>query len=314
MGNITVGGTGKTPHLKALLQLLMDGDKVMRWAVLSRGYGRKTKGLLQVDREGTPNEFGDEPLEVARKFPGVPVYVGENRIEGIQHIHESGMADAVILDDGLQHRALKPTFSLALVDITQPIDRDHFLPRGRLRDMPQRIQSVDAVILSRCPIALTRGDLRLWRHRLGLRPDQILLHSGSKPDGLRDLKTKRYAAWPLACIAVSGIAQPIQFEEHLARHCRVTRHFAYPDHQPFEAGHFQDWSAALEAPVDSGPAPEAIITTEKDAERIRPFAEAQGLPILVLRLKIHWWDEVALRELLSTLHQKLEASLQGPDI
>ena len=314
LGNVTVGGTGKTPHLKVLLRKLMDQEKDIRWAVLSRGYGRKTQGFLRVDREGTPQDFGDEPLEVARKFPGVPVYVCEDRLQGLEQIAQSGLADAVLLDDGLQHRKLRPTVGIALVDTTQPVDRDHFLPRGRLRDLPERIQEADAVILTRCPAALTKGDLRLWRHRLHLTADQPLLHTGTRPDGLRAMASKRYAGWPMRCIAVSGIAQPAQFEAQLSRNCRVLHHFAYSDHQSFTPDHVAEWRAALERPDDRGQLPEAIITTEKDVERIRPLAEAADLPILVLHLHIHWWDEEALGGLLSTVRQRVEASRSNPDI
>ena len=314
LGNVTVGGTGKTPHLKALLQKLMDGGKDTRWAVLSRGYGRKSKGFLRVDRAGTPEEFGDEPLEVARKFPGVPVYVCEDRIRGLEQIQQAGLADAVLLDDGLQHRRLIPTVAIALVDTTQPVDRDHFLPRGRLRDLPERIQSADAVILTRCPGALTKGDLRLWRHRLQFQSAAPLLHSGARPDGLRAMATKRYAGWPMRCVAVSGIAQPAQFEAHLSRHCRVAQHFAYPDHQAFTPQHLEEWRRALAQPDDRDQLPEALITTEKDAERIRPLAGAADLPILVLNLHIQWWDEEALDGLLSTIRKRVEASGSNPDI
>ena len=314
LGNVTVGGTGKTPHLKVLLQKLMDGEKDTRWAVLSRGYGRKTKGFLRVDRNGTPDDHGDEPLEVARKFPGVPIYVCEDRIEGIAQIQSAGLADAVILDDGLQHRRLKPTFGIALVDTTQPVDRDHFLPRGRLRDLPERIREADAVILTRCPSALTKGDLRLWRHRLHLREEQLLLHTGTRPEGLRVMATKRYAGWPMQCIAVSGIAQPAQFEAQVERHCRVQHHFAYPDHQEFNAEHVDTWRKALATANARGQFPEAIITTEKDVERIRPLTEAADLPILVLKLHIHWWDVDALDALLSSIRGQVEGSRSNPDI
>lgn len=314
LGNVTVGGTGKTPHLKELLQLLMDQGKETRWAVLSRGYGRKSKGFLRVDREGDPADFGDEPLEVSRRFPGIPVFVCEDRLHGLEKISKTGLADAVILDDGLQHRKLSPSVSIMLVDTTQPVDRDHFLPRGRLRDLPSRVATADAVILTRCPAALTRGDLRLWRHRLALRPDQHLLHTGSRPEGLRAMATKRYAAWPLSCIAVSGIANPGQFEEHLSKNCRVARHFSYADHYAFEPTDLAEWKAALNGIQAKGPLPEAIITTEKDAARIRPLAEAADLPILILGLQIRWWDEDALADLFKTLKSGVAASASDQDI
>ena len=313
LGNVTVGGTGKTPHLKVLLQRLMDKGHGERWAVLSRGYGRQSKGFLRVERSGTPTEFGDEPLELARRFPGVPVFVCEDRLEGLRCIAETGLADAVVLDDGLQHRRLKPTVALMLVDTTQPVDRDHFLPRGRLRDLPTRVSEADAVILTRCPSMLTKGDLRLWRHRLQLKPDQPMLHTGTQIAGLRAMATKRYAGWPAGCIAVSGLANPAQFEQQVSKQCRVLSHFAYPDHHTFTPSDLENWKTALDTDF-GGRTPEAIITTEKDAERIRPLEAAKDLNILIVSLKIQWWDEEPLGALLSSLRKKVGVSKDGSDI
>lgn len=311
LGNITVGGTGKTPHVMSLMQALHNHVPGRRWAVLSRGYGRKTKGYLEVDREGTARDFGDEPLEVARRFPGTKVAVCEDRLAGIARLADSNTVDAVLLDDGFQHRRLDPTYSIVLVDATQPVDRDHFLPRGRLRDLPQRLQAADAVVISRCDDVLTRGDLRLWRHRLALQPDQLLLHTGTMVDGLRNLHTKRYAGWPRRCIAVSGIAHPAQFEAGLARNCEVVRHFSYPDHHDFTPEEAEQWMQALQ---EGDRAPEAIITTEKDASRIRILGMSQEVPILVMGMKVKWWDEEALNALLTSIDQRVEASRTDADI
>lgn len=310
LGNITVGGTGKTPHVIALLQALSASDSSRKWAILSRGYGRQTKGYLQVDRAGSPEEFGDEPLELARKFPGVHVAVSEDRLAGLQALKDQGLADAVILDDGFQHRKLSPTYSIVLVDATQPVDRDYFLPRGRLRDLNERLQAAQAIVITRCPDALTKGDLRLWRHRLQLKPDQLLLHSGTMVEGLRDLRTKRYAGWPRKCIAISGIAHPAQFEASLARNCKVIQHFSYPDHHAFTPEEVQEWCTA----IAGDPALEAVITTEKDAARLRSMSLPEDLKILVMGMQVKWWDEDALLALLTSIDKRVDASAPVSDI
>ncbi len=310
LGNITVGGTGKTPHVMALLQALSEANPHRRWAILSRGYGRKSNGYLQVDKDGSPEEFGDEPLELARKFPKVNVAVSEDRLAGIQSLKDQGLADAVILDDGFQHRRLAPTYSIVLVDATQPVDRDYFLPRGRLRDLKSRLQAAQAVVITRCPDALTKGDLRLWRHRLQLKPDQLLLHSGTMVEGLRDLRTKRYAGWPRKCVAVSGIAHPTQFESSLARNCKVTQHFSYPDHHSFTPEEVQEWRSAIAADM----AVEAVITTEKDAARLRSMSLPEDLKILVMGMQVKWWDEDALHALLTSIDKQVDASAPVSDI
>ena len=310
LGTITVGGTGKTPHVMALLQAMTAANPNRRWAILSRGYGRATKGYLQVDREGSPEEFGDEPLELARKFPKVSVVVSEDRVAGIEALKTQGLADAVILDDGFQHRRLLPAYNIVLVDATQPVDRDYFLPRGRLRDLKDRLQAAQAVIITRCPDTLTKGDLRLWRHRLQMKPEQLLLHSGTMVEGLRDLRTKRYAGWPRNCIAVSGIAHPAQFEASLSRNCKVSRHFIYPDHHTFKPEEVEEWRAALKG----AGYPEALITTEKDAARLRNMALPEDLQILVLSMQVKWWDEDALHALLTSIDKRVEASAAVTDI
>ena len=244
------------------------GRWVDRWVDRTVG---QTEGP-RVDRTVGQTE---DRLEGRMEDPRVDRTVGrmEDRLEGLKRIAETGLADAVVLDDGLQHRRLKPTVSLMLVDTTQPVDRDHFLPRGRLRDLPTRVPEADAVILTRCPSPYTKGDLRLWRHRLRLKPDQPLLHTGTQVDGLRVMTTKRYAGWPSSCIAVSGLANPAQFEHQLSRQCRVLSHFAYPDHHTFTEDDLREWAASLKKET-AGRRPEAIITTEKDAERIRPLVAA----------------------------------------
>lgn len=311
MGNITVGGTGKTPHVKALMEALAQRESPVRWAILSRGYGRSTTGFLRVEKDGTAADYGDEPLELCRKFPKSTVAVCEDRVAGISRLQTSGLADAVILDDGFQHRRLTPTYSILLVDSTQPIDRDHFLPRGRLRDLPERASTADAVIITRCPDAMTKGDLRLWRHRLHMKPEQWLLHTGTAVEGLRDLRTKRYSAWPRKAMAVSGIAHPGQFEADLNRNCRVTKHFSYPDHHVYTAKELAEWNAHFQNELSGA---EAIITTEKDASRLRHLDLPEGVPFLVMGQAIKWWDDDALQSLLTSILSRVDASRSETDI
>jgi tetraacyldisaccharide 4'-kinase len=128
---------------------------------------------------------------------------------------------------------------------------------------------------------------------------------------LRNMHTKRYAAWPRRCIAVSGIAHPAQFEAGLSRNCQVVRHFAYPDHHSFTREEMQEWTAA--ATEGDFPA-EAIITTEKDASRIRALQGTPEVPVLVLGMQVKWWDEDALQQLLTSISARVDASTVDPDI
>ena len=173
VGNITVGGTGKTPHVEMILRLLQQSpewcDKQL--AVLSRGYKRDSTGFQQVTAEGSAAMYGDEPMQIKKKFPGVVVAVDKKREQGCDLLahpekltgrrwekrcwnREFKPADYILLDDAFQYRRLKPPKSVVLVDSNRPVQKDMLLPLGRLRDLPERIYDADALIVTQCPAAL----------------------------------------------------------------------------------------------------------------------------------------------------------------
>ena len=186
IGNITVGGTGKTPHTEMLLRTLLEDDQ---WhgkniAVLSRGYKRKTKGFQQVTADGRAIDFGDEPLQIKKKFPMATVAVDKSRKEGCMFltdpesintskkgkkcIHKDfPKADLILLDDAFQHRAVKAGLSIVLVDYSRPVFKDYLMPIGRLRDLPERIKAADIVIVSKCPKYLDAWERSKWCEALG---------------------------------------------------------------------------------------------------------------------------------------------------
>lgn len=199
VGNIAVGGTGKTPFTELLLKMLgtagaagmadggvgtdgvtdtagvgtdgvasvTDTAGVGRVGVLSKGYGRKSKGFLYVTPDGTPGQFGDEPLQIKRKFPGLPVAVCSSRIKGCRQMAGDGCG-LIILDDAFQHRALKADCNIVLVEYGRPLRKDHLLPLGRLRDIPERVADADIIIASKCPDDLTAAEREAWLAGLGL--------------------------------------------------------------------------------------------------------------------------------------------------
>ena len=149
VGNITVGGTGKTPHTEMILRLLQEAGR-SGLAVLSRGYKRKSKGFQTVQVDSTAAFAGDEPLQIKRKFPAVDVAVDKNRVEGCAKLVESG-ASLIVLDDAFQYKKLHASLNVVLVNSHRPIFEDRLLPFGRLRDLPSRIADADVVIVSKCP-------------------------------------------------------------------------------------------------------------------------------------------------------------------
>ena len=166
VGNITVGGTGKTPHTELILRLLQESD---RWgnaslAVLSRGYKRRSKGFQIVQRDSTATFAGDEPLQIARKFPAVTVAVDKNRVEGCEKLG----ADIIVLDDAFQYKRLHASLNIVVVDWSRPVFDDRLLPFGRLRDLPKRLFEADVVIVTKCPPGIEEQEKAAFAEKLRL--------------------------------------------------------------------------------------------------------------------------------------------------
>ncbi len=158
VGNITVGGTGKTPAVEAIVRMLR---KECRVAVISRGYGRKTKGFILVNTDDSAGKVGDEPIQIKRKFPDVTVAVDKIRERAVKillEMPESTRPQIIVLDDGFQYRKLSRTQDIVLVDYSRPIFRDNLLPLGRLRDLPSRISEAGTVIITKCPMIPDDGE------------------------------------------------------------------------------------------------------------------------------------------------------------
>ena len=150
VGNITVGGTGKTPHVELLLRLL----EFRAVAVLSRGYKRKSRGFRVVQETDTARSVGDEPLQMARKFPSATVAVDKDRLHGCREL-AAGHPQVIVLDDAFQYRKLDASLKIVLVDYSRPVFEDRLLPWGRLRDLPSRIRKAHAVVVTKCPSELS---------------------------------------------------------------------------------------------------------------------------------------------------------------
>ena len=299
IGNITVGGTGKTPHTEMLIRTLLQDEE---WgsrsiAVLSRGYKRKTKGFQQVTSDGTALAYGDEPLQIKKKFPGITVAVDKSRTEGCDFLaHPDKLqttkkgkkcidkdlpaADLIILDDAFQHRALKPTLSIVLVDYNRPIFKDHLLPMGRLRDLPERIAAADIVIVSKCPNDVNAWEKCTWAENLGIRNFDAASCSGTRRNGKKQhifFSTITYDAaeavfpegnpryiYTNRLVLFSGIANDTPLLSYLSSDYKIVRHFKFPDHHKFSRADINTIaSAAKEFPTS------VIMTTEKDCQRIR---------------------------------------------
>ncbi|MDR2362005.1 MAG: tetraacyldisaccharide 4'-kinase [Prevotellaceae bacterium] len=271
VGNITVGGTGKTPHTEKLTTLLQDPQHT---AILSRGYKRSTKDFRYVSFDDTPATVGDEPLQMKRKFPDVTVAVDRRRVNGIrQLIADNDGIKRVILDDAFQHRRVRPTVSVLLVDYNRPVRNDFLIPLGRLRDSKNQIPRADMVIITKCPPDLSPIAQRILTHDMRLFPYQSLFFTTYDYGeacmvfaGATSLQSPPPRLSPVAdeCLLITGIANPAPLVAYLAKINRPpVTHLAFADHRTFTARDVRKINdAALRHPNIP------VITTEKDAMRL----------------------------------------------
>ncbi|WP_288068234.1 tetraacyldisaccharide 4'-kinase, partial [Xylanibacter rodentium] len=269
VGNITVGGTGKTPHVEYLIRLLQDKFRV---AVLSRGYKRKSRGFVIANEESTVKDIGDEPYQMKQKFPHVTVAVDKNRHNGINKLTEGEAGkkiDVVLLDDAFQHRYVKPGINILLVDYHRLIIYDKLLPAGRLREPLSGKDRADIVIVTKCPRDLKPMEFRVITKAMCLYPYQHLYFTMLDYDALRPIYCGEER--PLDTISaddhillLTGIASPRQMIVDLSPYSTHIQPLTFGDHHTFTA---RDVEKINETFADM-PGPKLIITTEKDATRL----------------------------------------------
>lgn len=302
VGNVTVGGTGKTPHTEMILRMLQED---FEWsgrnlAVLSRGYKRRTRGFQQVVEDGSARDFGDEPLQIKRKFPEVTVAVCSKRVLGCDFLaHPEKLltskkarkcrdkdipaADLIILDDAFQHRALKASASIVLINHDHPVATDHLMPVGKLRDLPERVSAADIVIISKCSKDIDPWQKIKWAESLGIYGYDSTVGYGLRKDGSRQylfFTTIGYdTALPVfpegdmryvyskKMILFSGIANDKPLRHYLSSSYNIIRHMEFADHHKFSRA---DMGLIIK---ESRVNPTSVaMTTEKDCQRVRDCA------------------------------------------
>ena len=272
VGNITVGGTGKTPHVEYLAKLLKDQFKV---AVLSRGYKRKSHGYVLADKDTPMRQIGDEPYQMRQKFPGITVAVDKNRRRGIARLTEDDTIDVILLDDAFQHRYVKPGINILLVDYHRLIIYDKLLPAGRLREPLPGKNRADIVIVTKCPKELKPMEYRVITRAMNLYAYQTLYFSTLEYGELRPVFPQVRSSLTLSQLSshnvllLTGIASPRQLSEDLKSLVKSITPMAFADHHHFTQKDLLRLSATFEAM----PSPKVIITTEKDATRLNDAGE-----------------------------------------
>lgn len=275
VGNITVGGTGKTPHVEYLVKLLSNEFKV---AVLSRGYKRRTRHFILADTDSAVRDIGDEPVQIKQKFADVHVAVDRKRVKGVKQLMDRiPDLDVILLDDAYQHRRLKPGLSILLIDFNRPITKDRLLPVGRLREKAYEKRRASIILVTKCPDRLKPIERRLivkdsalfaFQHLYFTRMvylEPVPVFTDASPDtSLSNIK----ASSP-AILMITGIANPGIFRQHLTSISSRIMEMTFPDHHNFSQ---KDINQILQAYEGMEGNDRFIFTTEKDAMRLRKFA------------------------------------------
>ena len=266
VGNITAGGTGKTPMTEHLVELLQGS---CRLAVLSRGYRRRSKGFHIVEAEDSADIAGDEPLQIKRKFPEIIVAVDKDRNHGVAQLMslpEERRPSLVLLDDGFQYRRLTPAFDIVLVDYNRPVFKDSLLPIGRLRDLPEQIRRAGAVVVTKSPRYMDEWERSRMRQQTRLRPEQMLFFAtykyGEAMPVFRWEADKRYI-YSKEVFLFSGIADDRPILAHLSDRYEHILHERYSDHHRFNR-----WDIRRIRMFARRNPRALLLTTEKDAQRL----------------------------------------------
>lgn len=264
IGNLTVGGTGKTPVAELLIERFSEHYRV---GVLSRGYRRKTKGFVLSTPTSSARTIGDEPRQMKLKYPSVPVAVCERRAEGIRLLRKAHPEiELIILDDAFQHRYVEPWVNILLMDYNNPVYRDRLLPWGRLRDTRNQIHRANFVLVTKCPDDLNPLDMRIVINSLGLFPYQSLYFTRMRQGEITPLFADRAVGKVREgdpVIAMSGIANPVPLLENLRKRFDVVAELTFDDHHTYRLSDMRRLEALFAAYPDA-----VVLTTEKDAVKL----------------------------------------------
>ena len=277
VGNLSAGGTGKTPMVEYLLRLLL--SRGLHPAVLSRGYKRSTSGFVMANSTSTIEDIGDEAMQVHRAFPDVPVAVCESRVRGVKQLkRQVEKLDVVLLDDAMQHRALRSGLTILLTPYDHLYIDDHMLPWGMLRDLPSRALKADIIVVTKCPDTIRPIDMRVVDNRLHLPTYQQLHFAGT------EYAPMEQEGMPLV---LCGIAQPQYMLEYVRTLYPLAELMAYPDHYHYKPRDIDDIMVRSQNF-------DFVLTTEKDIQRLRttPLVERlreQGKRIIALPIRIRFY-------------------------
>jgi len=291
VGNITVGGTGKTPHVEYLAELLSSEFSV---ATLSRGYKRKTRDFRIASADSNVREIGDEPLQIKWRYPQVCVAVDRLRVHGVEMLmKQSPPVEVILLDDAYQHRAIKPGFSILLIDYVRPIDRDRLLPAGMLREPASNRNRANIILVTRSPERIKAIELREYVNRLGLSIGQHLYFTTMRYGELIPVYPEspgRDAAWFKkqvgGVLIVTGIANPRPLRQFARSINTNITELSFPDHHQYSRKDMEKISRTYDK-LKKIHQEILVLTTEKDAMRLRDHKPEPEIRDMMHAVRIH---------------------------
>lgn len=294
VGNLSVGGTGKTPHIEYLIKLLRPNFKL---ATLSRGYKRRTSGFLIADQHSNAELIGDEPFQIKKKFGDITVAVGENRVKAIETlIQQDPQLQVILLDDAFQHRQVQPQLSILLTDYHTRFTHDLPLPAGRLREGRAAYKRADIILVTKCPETLSPTEKQSIRSEINPLSHQTLFFSYYQYGRLYPVfdagkMINLQEASSLTVLLVCGIANPQSITDFVKSHTQTMQTLFFADHHPYS---LQDLTQISECFNQISSNHKIIITTEKDATRLLPFKQDiqdLNLPIYCLPIEVVFLPE-----------------------
>jgi tetraacyldisaccharide 4'-kinase len=295
VGNLSVGGTGKTPMVEYLLRLLLPHYPL---ATLSRGYGRSTKGYRLAGPDDNALTLGDEPYQYYRKWEGtLPVAVGENRALAIEHLlKERPELEVIVLDDAYQHRSVRPDFNILLTTYQQPFWRDYLMPAGRLRESRKGAKRAQALVITKCPDYLSAAEQQLLKQEAKKYLDKdipvffsTIAYEPALPLSLLATKEPPKAGAP--ALLLTGLANPKPMEAWVSTRYKLVGHQQYGDHHQFTKANLERLQQEYYSHAGTGT---IIITSEKDAARlVQPNLkpQLQELPLYYIPIRQRFLEE-----------------------
>lgn len=314
VGNLAIGGTGKSPMTEYLIRVLKANYKV---ATLSRGYGRKTKGFLLVGINDDPVKVGDEPLQFKRKYQTITVAVCEDRVEGVRLLNDNH--NLIILDDAYQHRALKPGFSILLVEYKSLFQPKILLPAGNFRDTYSQRKRANLIVITKSPQNLSKKERQKALKQLNANAEKNVLFAYLKYGQPYLLSNESSTSMQLpinrenTILAVTGIADPSLLIKHLETQAKKVYLLKYPDHHQYTENDVKKIAKKLDTICGDN---KIIVTTEKDAQRLGVSFLShliQPLPILVLPVETDFDDgdkETLAKEIVDYCNSKINRNFK----